>query len=110
LCLAALTARRELSPALTVVNYFGKRGSMSKNHTIRIIDALGEDVFKDRLGWTDRAIRHAKSFGLFSGLWYRPVRRLCDEHGIWCPEEAFTWKDAPKKDGSNRPATQGDAT
>jgi hypothetical protein len=80
---------------------------MTQEHAARIIEAIGEPALKKELGWTDRAIRHAKSTGTFSGLWYRPLKELCDKHGVFCPTDAFTWKTSAKKYGSTLTNNQG---
>lgn len=82
---------------------------MTQNHAIRIIDAIGEETLKDDLGWTDRALRHARSVGLFSGLWYDPLRKLCERHGVYCPVEAFSWKSPAKKYGGAVKELEADA-
>ena len=73
---------------------------MQANHVIRIIDALPEGTLEAEVGLTARNLRHAKSVGRFSGLWYRPIRVICEKHGVFCPEEAFFWKKAAKKNGT----------
>ena len=64
-----------------------------------IIKALGEEALEKNLGMTPRAIRHAKSTGKFSGLWWPEIRNLCVSHGVYCSETAFTWKSAAKNNG-----------
>ena len=64
---------------------------MSSNPASQIIEALPDGAL-ERLGMTARNIRHAKSSGRFSGLWYRRIRDLCMDHGVPCPMDAFNWK------------------
>jgi len=81
---------------------------MSTKHAPRIIDALPPGTLQSELGWTERAIRHARSVGQFSGLWYLPIKEICERHLVYCPPEAFVWKAAPaKKHGNNMASAQG---
>ena len=73
---------------------------MSQKPAPKIIEALTPDVLTSELGMTERAIRHAKSSGRFSGLWYEPIKNLCESRGIFCPLDAFTWKSPAKKRGN----------
>lgn len=89
---------------------------MEPNHATRIIDALPEGTLENEVGLTARNLRHAKSVGRFSGLWYRPIRLTCEKHGVFCPEDAFFWKSPAKNDGaemvnggSKVSLTEGDA-
>jgi hypothetical protein len=81
---------------------------MTQKHAPQIIEALTSQVLRDELNMTDRAIRHAKTSGTFAAFWYRPLKELCESHGIFCPLDAFNWKDAAKNNGtsgaSNKPA------
>lgn len=72
---------------------------MQQKHATQIIEALTADVLKRELGMSDRAIRHAKSSGSFAALWYRPLKELCESHGIYCPLDAFNWKLPAKNSG-----------
>ena len=80
---------------------------MEQKHAPKIIDALPPNVLQDTLGMTDRAIRHAKSTGMFAAFWYRDVKEICERHGIFCPMEAFYWKGHAKKDGMPDLENQG---
>ena len=80
---------------------------MQANHVIRIIDALPEGTLETEAGLTARNLRHAKSVGRFSGLWYRPIRLICEKHGVFCPEDAFFWKSAANKYGTETVNSDG---
>ena len=80
---------------------------MSNRTASQIIDALSADLIMVKLGMTERALRHAKSTGRFSGLWYEPMKSLCESHGLICPLEAFTWKKPANKLGDGHGEIQG---
>lgn len=61
------------------------------NHASKIIDALTVKTIVDNTGLTERNVRHAKSTGKFSARWFQVLRDLCIEHGVYCPEDAFSW-------------------
>lgn len=70
---------------------------MSTPHVHRIIDSLGSSVIEERLGLTGFSVRAAKRDGMFPARWYRPMKALCVENNVECPDEAFRWIDADKK-------------
>jgi hypothetical protein len=82
--------------------------SSTPTETARIIDALTPERLEAELGFTQRAIRHAKSSGLFSGLWYPELKKLCEKEGVECPLTAFYWKEAAKKSGDGVKDVQGE--
>mgnify|MGYP000847628558 FL=1 len=73
---------------------------MQQKYAPKIIDALSPDVLQHELGMTERSIRHAKSTGRFAAMWYRPIKELCESHGIYCPLDAFNWKQYAKNSGN----------
>ena len=75
---------------------------MSSTPVTQIIEGL-PDGSLERLGMTPRNIRHAKSSGRFSGLWYRRILNLCNEHGVSCPMDAFNWKGVDNNIGESAP-------
>lgn len=75
---------------------------MQTNHATRIIEALPDGTLETEVGLTARNLRHAKSVGRFSGLWYRPIRQTCERHGVFCPEDAFFWKAPAKNNGTEK--------
>ena len=73
-----------------------ERPAFNRRHSVRggaarIIADLPEGALEG-VGLSARNIRHAKSSGLFSGLWFVCIRDLCEQHGVECPEAAFYWK------------------
>lgn len=73
---------------------------MAINHVSTIIDGLGHDHLI-KLGLTERNIRHAKSVGGFSALWYLPIKEAMDSQGLACPLGAFRFKDVAKNNGKS---------
>lgn len=66
-----------------------------------IIDTLTPHRLATEIGMPERTIRHARTTGRFSGLWFGPVADLCHQLSIPCPIDAFTWKAVAKKDGAS---------
>lgn len=82
---------------------------MTDYNASHIIKRLGDDILIEKLGFTQRNLRHVKSTGKFSGNWYASVKSLCDAHGIYCPLSAFKWFAHDKKHGNAATDVQGQA-
>ena len=61
-----------------------------------IIKALGMEVILHALGLRKRMLFYMQQKGKFPSGWYREIKRLCDENGVFCPMEAFDWKEPQK--------------
>jgi hypothetical protein len=59
-----------------------------------IVAALTADAMCEALGVGFHAIRYARNAGTFPGNWYGTLLAMCDERGIDCPLDLFTWKTA----------------
>lgn len=81
---------------------------MSSNHVHQLIDHLGERFFLETLGWTERNLRHAKSVGKISALWFDAIDKACLAKGFQCPRAAFNMKE-PAKDIGEWAKNQGAA-
>ena len=58
----------------------------------QIIDNLPAGEL-ERLGMTDRLIRHARSTGRFAAAWYLGISQACVAAGVECPLGAFNFKE-----------------
>ncbi|SEL44816.1 hypothetical protein [Pacificibacter marinus] len=67
---------------------------MSKEKIKEIIAAVGAEAVQKRLDVSVFAIRHAKRDGRFAASWYIPLREMCEEVGVDCPESLFNWKSS----------------
>ena len=65
-----------------------------------ICDNLGRKNIAERLGVGPTSVSNASVAGVFPASWYLVVKEMCDEVGIECPVESFSFKSAlPKKVG-----------
>ena len=69
---------------------------MTTSSAHKIIEALTSKVIQDKLGITEFSILAAKRKRRFPARWYAPIKQLCDEKGIECPIDAFTWAGSDK--------------
>ena len=86
---------------------------MSSNQVTTLIEQLGESFFLDTLEWTPRALRHAKSVGEISALWFGPIEEECETQGIYCPRSAFSFKTVARNignQGKSQPTVANPAT
>lgn len=83
---------------LRIATYHGNvRGMKSLVHTIT--NELTDAALMARLNVTKRTVREARAKRAFPAYWYPIVRDMCEEKGIECPEEAFSFK-SPSSDAS----------
>lgn len=76
---------------------------MAEQNASEIIDSLGESFFLERLGMTERNLRHIRQTGKFASGYYAHIRAQCEESGVRCHISAFNWKQVANKlgDASN---------
>lgn len=65
---------------------------MNRSSVIEITDKLDAHLVQSRLGVGHRSIRLARERGVFPASWYPVIADLCDEAGLDCPRDAFTFK------------------
>ena len=86
---------------------------MSIHPVILIIDTVGVDTMKRRLGIGEHAIRSARNLKLFPGIWFDELETMCREAGVPCPRDAFNWRRGvgksriPDATAPATPAVQG---
>ena len=77
---------------------------MQSPTVIEIVNTVGPERIKEKVGVSHHAVRKAREVGKFAGNWYGPIRELCDEVGIICPLDVFNWKTPSEKSGPKVPA------
>jgi hypothetical protein len=70
-----------------------------------ICDALGRRNMAQRLGVSKTAISNAAVDGTFPARWYLVLSTMCDERGVPCPKELFSFSEDKV---SNNPAHSAD--
>lgn len=56
-----------------------------------LIESIGVQRLRAKLGVGETAILNAKRKPLLPGRWYAPVKELREEDGADCPIELFNW-------------------
>lgn len=69
-----------------------------------IIDSIGVQRLRAKLGVGATAVINAKKMPLLPGRWYAPVKELCAEDGRECPPiDLFNWS-RPSEEKARRKA------
>lgn len=82
---------RELQPTLNKVV------PMVSGLAADIIDCLGRDVIRQRLGLTPSSMSDAVREGKFPARWYGPMCEIAAEQGVDLPMSLFHWREAPER-------------
>lgn len=69
----------------------GLMADEAKISTADICDALGRATIAARLKVRVTAVSNAVTEGRFPARWFLVVTELCEENGLKCPEQLFTF-------------------
>lgn len=78
---------------------------MDQHQVHQIVSQLGDEAITRELGVSIHSVRAAKRERVFPASWYAAVKRLCDEAGIDCPEDAFNFRSPTSDAPSERKAS-----
>jgi predicted GIY-YIG superfamily endonuclease len=90
---AAIAAER---PRLNKIVYCSKearrRRNADPNAVSELIATLGPALICATFRVTKHSLRQAQNFGKFPASWYLGMTRLCEAHGVECPQALFAWR------------------
>lgn len=66
------------------------------NDVANLLDQLGRQTVRDRLGVSSAALSNAVRDGVMPSRWYLVVSVLCGETGCECPQHLFAFADDQK--------------
>tara|TARA_R110000851_G_scaffold301190_3_gene457507 strand:- start:278 stop:568 length:291 start_codon:yes stop_codon:yes gene_type:complete len=78
-----------------------------KNHASPLIDAIGPELLKKKIGLTARNIRHIRQIGKFPSKQYASVKFLGESIGVHVPMSAFSFEAPAIKLGNAKASKQG---
>lgn len=69
--------------------------------TAEICDALGRSTIAAHLKVRVTAVSNAVTDGKFPARWFLVMSKLCEDHGLLCPKELFTFVPSPSSNQEN---------